>query len=1393
MFSPLGYPAGMIIYDLATSLPPQSHLSLSPFELHREPLAIIAVADGKELDHYTPSTRNSFQANGDASKIRERNIRELDQALEVVRDQYPKALVHQLLLFDYMPTSTLQQLPDGLIGVPAPEDSKLTTMKTIMCDISSLLLAEMTSKARSYQGQTIIESPNNGQGARLNDYYAWPTGDDMHSRRNSQYGAGSRNESPAGKTDRSTSRMSMPVLRRTTSDAVSNLSTPRPGSPMSGFQIENDSRPGSVPPGLQAPDRDSLSRVASGDSFRSHSRDRISVHGFGSASLSEKSRTKAKGRVGIVIGSLYLQAGRWTDALRELSEGAHIAHSNSDHLWHAKALENIVVAMLMLCWAGVEFQIPQVCYVAADRAPYHTGAADQTHRAASWETNLQNLASLLTDLVEKIISRYTRVTGESLPQLPFSEIVVRLSNLLTVLHLAGGQLNHSALQAIVNGAPLKPQPNVDIPRLSVQPARTSIVNMLFRAFPQPTAAEDLSVADRITILAGIASVLGYLGAYRKKAFVMREILAALIPSLIQARKLGAAEMGIHPAAGLAALNDLNGGLTGAGAFELGQGDVENGVDDLLEVMCRIYGTVNSRPIADNEDTKLHATTFEDSRDGWIQQIMSNSALRRFGSRNLKMNVLRTCINLSEALPDFPGVLRFSSDLLRTAGKGIAPGPRSEDASPTMPREEQIRLATNITRTVAAARKLGLHTVEAEYWDDFLVRGVEVEPLPSHRMAIPHKKTELGATAATSESRKKNPFIYNPFLKRPDTANVEHLLVANEAVMFKITLQNPYEMDVDIESIKLEAIGAEFVSDVQSTVIGSYQTQIMSIHGTPRAAGSLTVTGCLIKIRGCRERRFPIFAKSWSPQGEIKVKAHGLEVLRSGISKPGSMQSAAKTPTTPPTAPKPTHLTLNVIDEQPMVVVKSSTAPQSAAMVLEGERQQFSITLQNVSTTLPVDLILFSFQDSTQGAVQAALSRRDASPAELYEYELILSKKPALRWIKQDDIESPTIPPNSTATFDFELLGKPGLTNGVVQVDYAHLGVTAAEMGPQFHTHKVSIPLTMTVNASIELSRIDILPLMDNIPAHFWPDKESSQQATGEEYCLLLLDLRNAWPAQLQIHLNLPDNHTIEESILPGSTSRIIFPFKRILLSNPYAPIPSLDPKRQRQYVVSTSNISPDLERAGREAFWYREEILKAVSGTWRTVLGHGRGRSGAIELRGIRLTPRMIDTIRVEDVGISVRIEGPGAKAVGDHMFLAPVDEFLTCKVSLKNRTQRKIYPLLRLQPSLRHHAQSVALDLSRRLVWDGTLQHTLPPLEANEVFEVTLGVTALCRGEFEFSASVEETKLEEVDDLKSVGRQRSNTQTLVDVVLKMRERRIWHSRTPCILVATEEDSSDEA
>ncbi|KAF3771019.1 hypothetical protein M406DRAFT_248573 [Cryphonectria parasitica EP155] len=1394
MFSPLAFPDGAIFYEFATHVPPPSHLALLPFDLYREIFVILAIADGTEVD------KVPFSKTQTGETLADRNIRALYQGLEDLRDSFPKALVHQLLLFDYThPADHPIPLPEGIVAIPPPDQWKRTTMRTIMCDVSTLLLAEMTGLARSFEAVAYLESPGQGN--------ASTNGSDepVIRRRNSQFAIGRSASANATLEHKDSPRLSMPLPFKSTPPAASPN---RPSTPVKGSSSALAHPPTSFDdiPAVQersnpaSPEQKGSARPGTAQGIRSTSQDRVSVHGFGSGGVNERWRNKGKARITVLMASMYLQAGRWTDSLKEAMEGATVAKSINDHLWHGKALEIITVSLLLLSWAGVEFVVPSICLPQDKNA---ANGVQEENADPSQPEYLRRFQNALPDLLDRILALYSRISAEHLPVLPMSETIIRFSRILAALHVAEGKLGGQSLDMMIVGtAPDKLLSTC--PRPMITPPRMVIVTTLMRAFPGP-GAELLTTPDRVTILSGIATVLGLLGYQRKKAMVIRELISVVIGGLVEARTRGAAEVGIHPAAGLVALNNINGHSNGA-VLQLAESDIEQGIDAFLDLVIRTYGVVAFDMPIESEVTKDGETPIDpDSDAACLKRIQKQAAARLYGMGQLKVNILRACINFSEALPDFAGVLKFSSDLMRTAGSGIAPGPRQEDAAPRISVDEQVRLVTNISKTHSLTERIGLGHMEAEYWDEFFLRGMKLEPQPITRTPIEHAKTELPGFSSTRTSQDVNPFIHNPFQKQPDKVAMVSNLVAGEPVTFKVTLQNPYDIEVDIVSAKIATEGVEFESTAGQALIGAYRTQSMRITGIPKSSGSLRVTGALIRVRGCRERRFPIFTEPWSLNTEPKVKATGLAALDYSMSLPA--------PSSP--LPKPHYIDVHVVSQQPVLIVKSTTLPQSSVMILEGERQTFSVTLQNLSDT-PADFLLFSFQDSTQEQLQTALNNRDATPAELYEYELILAKKQALRLSKP--VSRRYIAPGETATVEFEILGKPGLTSAGILIDYAYFGVPPEELEPKFFTRQVSLQLTVTVNASVEIARMEVLPLHGSIPQPLWARTSKvggeSHVLTSDKYCLLLLDLRNAWPSSMIAQLEIEDGAVIEEHILPGNTSRVIVPVRRVYLEDPHASIPALNPSRHRQFVVSTSKISPDVERGNREAFWYREKILDCLKGTWKT--GNRPMRTGNIDLRSMRLTTRMIEAIKVDEVGIEVSVEDPSAPTGPDTVSATAepgvqrssskdcvcVDDFVQIRVHISNRTEQPIYPTLRLMPALCHRPLNVALDYTRKFAWNGTLQQFLPLLPGKQSTDVLLGVTALCRGEFEITASVEETRVyrpttEDERRRGSVrapklsvtatpagpeGRPRSSTQELLDLALGARERRIWHSRQPCRL-----------
>lgn len=356
MFSPLAFPTGMILFNLSTSIAPTAHRSLSPFELYREPLIVIAIADGQELGQdgvavHDINEKVGSLPTGDTGLLQE-ELGQLLADLEDMERQYHSAIVHRILLFDYVQSSVVD--PEKILLVPSPAASRTTTIKTLMCDLTGLILAEMTSYAKTLQGLQSIDSPSTSRNGLTTNGSLWARQETGGSPQVHQL----RSESPAGSLDRSQVRASLPAQLPSRSNGTEEASrVARPSSPSDDARTPPTTFDG-IPGASQASGLPTaLSKSSAGQAWRSLSRERVSVQGFGSGSLSERARTNGKARVAIAIGALYMQAGRWPDAIRELVEGASVAKANSDYLWHAKALENILVSLLMLGWAGMDFQV----------------------------------------------------------------------------------------------------------------------------------------------------------------------------------------------------------------------------------------------------------------------------------------------------------------------------------------------------------------------------------------------------------------------------------------------------------------------------------------------------------------------------------------------------------------------------------------------------------------------------------------------------------------------------------------------------------------------------------------------------------------------------------------------------------------------------------------------------------------------------------------------------------------------------------------------------------------------------------------------------------------------------------------------------------------------------
>ena len=294
-------------------------------------------------------------------------------------------------------------------------------------------------------------------------------------------------------------------------------------------------------------------------------------------------------------------------------------------------------------------------------------AGPQMGDPAALMTTLESLAELLPDIVHNILNLYSRAwtfTDEKIPPISYSHSTIRFTKLLVAIRREHGQLNKAILDHIVLNEPHR---EIDVTETKPFMSTSELSSLLLRAYPISTDAS-MPLSERTYILAAIASVLSDLGHHRKKAVVMKELMFALLPALVQARKDGAAEMGVHPAASLASLNVASSNGLSAERSTPSIDDSEQAMRHFLTLVCRSFGIVSL-----NESHRVDKSGGKQAIESSVQRTTASqlraiqqASMQYVGPLDLKIDILRACISICEALPNLSGALQYSADLLKNS-------------------------------------------------------------------------------------------------------------------------------------------------------------------------------------------------------------------------------------------------------------------------------------------------------------------------------------------------------------------------------------------------------------------------------------------------------------------------------------------------------------------------------------------------------------------------------------------------------------------------------------------------------------------------------------------------------------------------------------------------------
>ncbi|KAF2716798.1 hypothetical protein K431DRAFT_210702, partial [Polychaeton citri CBS 116435] len=1007
LVSPAGFRAGSLLLDYITHSPSEEQRNLSPFELHREPLLALGVCVGEEREDGSDEEASA----------------QLLQAAE----QLQKSQAHAVYRHLFALGGGLRDSPHDnvtFLDHEPPTTPCLSAMKIV----SALFLRELNTYAQAQQAVPTVQTP--GRTAQSLQRASSRKAPAIESRPSSGYGtpiARSELDSPTDHESRS------PPRERATSP------------PASFEQITNGS---SGVNGLARSDSRASNRPRNEGSVSSQ--ERVAIQGFGSSNTKAKDRGKA--RVGIVVATIRMMAGHWDDALANLIEHTNKARQLSDSLWHAKGLENMMICMILLAWAGLDFSIPTLCLPGRDRSSMHIAdrfsatSVGQGLESFASGTPSQRLARLLPDLLPRLLNLYHIPEGSlELDPVVSCEAAIRFSKLLAIQLRAGGDLSGPALSCFVEGDALPTRPVTSSTTLS----KASIAKMIARASLGTNDHErsHIIMADQVPVLAGIASVYALIGFDRKKVLALKELIVRLTAALLYARKLGAAEAGMHPAASL--ISDPTSLSASINAEEAG------GLETIIEEVAHGY---NISPLSLRHSDEASLVTASNT----IFEFESA------GSMMLKHEVLRVMISLCEAHANPAGVLNLTAAFLRLVGpKAVVDTGIGANAA-ALQRDEQSRLASMVPRSQALANQMSPKGAAAPYWDLFLVRGVELIPVEAEKRLINRRQPERASQRPVSKaSSENNPLLYDPNAVRssPDRKQTKKILVMGEQTAAVIHLQNPYDISIDIEQITLMTEEGELAT-THARQIKLQPLCLQQVHVliSPTAPGEHVISGCRVKFLGCEEQTFRIFGHPWAAQESPVVKNIGI--------KPSSTTCLSEPSLTSQTAGKdvgPEWLTipLLVVDALPFLVLEKTSLLEDHLMLLDGEKAYIEVTLKNTSTT-------------------------PAFISNIINHTEPIAADPAMAE------QSQVVSPEGSAVFTCIIFAKAGVVRSTIEFIYyrTRAGDNRDEYAADY-ARALSVSIRLTVQASLRVDQFQIKPVEED---------SLNQDSFGLSFVLM-----NLWP------------------------------------------------------------------------------------------------------------------------------------------------------------------------------------------------------------------------------------------------------------------------------------------
>lgn len=1048
--------------------------------------------------------------------------------------------------------------------------------------------------------------------------------------------------------------------------------------------------------------------------------------------ISAVGAVSSHGRLYKVLGDFFLLAGRTEDASLWYAEAIVLFKTGQDPVWHGSVLEGMATVFVLDAWsAGQGLQ----------------SSVSNNGIKEPWADIYEQLSQAIA-LYHKAPAPSEPSQDHSLLALTYCTAVMRQTSLLFCTWSTKGW-GALAFASMLQPASTSYTQKTTSDNSWTNLERISIVSGVSRSQIANTVSQahgpwllHLGPHERLNILQSMATIYSSLGYKRKEAFILREVISCIMDLIVCGREendlsrksdLGSANTGNRSENG----DEVS--TVGKGAVGVRQNEILEGNQSILKLLvraCKVLGVdLEAVGVVTATDGNSSEAGGRDNNGSAMVDLegLADAARESFGWPELQVGVIREAIAVAEALPDPLAVARISLSALRTMHSVLASS-------------DQYHLYQTAGRALAAMRRRG-DAPAVEYWAGNPIMSLALLPLALHRLPIENPFSILAAKSSATNSLLSgiiDPFLYNP--RKSSGPQSKNLIVQDEPIELTITLRNPYVFDLEIQSISLSTTGVEFESSpVSALVIPPNTLYSITIIGTAKTRGTLVFRGCIVQAPWGAPREFLLPVPTDADQNLFARRQSAVR-CESGRTKywgldslPWEKDRRRLSTLLPSLKNPPQFLQCVVVSEQPLLRIRWTSLTHGAVMLYNGEESTIRLTLENISA-LPIDFIRLSFEDSTIGPAQEALSEGELSVFETYETEYDLLHRKAFSWRNEKEITN--ILPNQKVVLSVTCVGKVGCAHGTVHISYSQVNRDHEEQVPVpevFYTRQLSYPVAVTVYHMLECHDMRLMPMIDvdyddisrrasNSVIHLLPEVDYPK-----EWCLFAIDVRNTYGLPFEVTFGREQAGTeiaaVSSTVPPGSMSRIMLLVKKFRLSDDQIsqPIPTLS---DRQFVVGKSKLSIEEEQAQRELFWYREELLKIVSARWKETNGD---RHGDLSLRQQRLTLPMLKALRTDVVQIDLTliVDNPdGSPQELDYSrgkYIASPNEMLYLRVEVANSSLSPLAMTLDL-----------IFDPAEQVLSEGVLSSiAIGKVKPDETKAVEVPLCFLCTGRFEIGAEV--------------------------------------------------------